>query len=378
MNKPRIILLLLISLLVGSCSTGKKSFERGNYYSAVIQSIERLRSNPDSKKAKQTLKAAYPYAVETLTTEIDNLINSNDQFKYAEIVSRYEKINSMADEIRRSPAARSLKLDIREYTSQLTGAREKAAEEAYQAAEELMKKGDRLSAREAYYLYESANQHVANYRDVDTKMDQARILATLVVIVEKIPVPGIYKVNSDFFQNEVVAYLSDKLGNNFVLFLDPKEAKQLGHADHILIMQFDDFVVGSTHDKDVVNNLVSKDSVKVGTATIAGQKVDVFDKVKANYTVHTREVISSGILDVKIVDAVSNKVLNNKKIPGEYVWGTKWSSYNGDKRVLDAEQLKLSRKNPGMPPPPQELFLEFTKPIYDQTRSYLYNFYKQY
>ncbi len=368
----------MFALVMSSCSSGKKSFERGNYYDAVIKSIHRLRSNPDNKKAKQTLKAAYPFALETLTTEIDNLLNSNEQFKYAGIVERYDKINAMADEIRHSPGARSLKLDIKEYTTQLTGAREKAALEAYQAADVLLKNGDRLSAREAFYLYENANQYMANYRDTKEKMDIARELATLAVIVESISVPGLYKINSELFHNQIISYLSEKLNNNFILLLNPEEAKQFGRADHILVMQFDNFVVGVTHDKEVEKNLVSKDSVKVGSATISGQKVDVFDKVKASYTIYTREVISSGILDVKIVDAVSNKVLNNKKFPGEFVWGTKWSAYNGDKRALNAEQLKLSKRKPAMPPPPQELFLEFTKPIYDQTRSYLYNFYRQY
>jgi len=361
-----------------SCSTGKKSLEKGDYYNAVIKSIDRLRSNPDNKKARQTLKAAYPYAVETLTTEINNLMLSNEPFKYAGVVDRYEKINTMAEEVRRSPAARSLKLDVEEYTTQLSAAREKAALEAYKAADKLMEKGDRLAAREAFYLYENANNYVANYRDVLDKMDEAEAMATLVVIVEPIHVPGLYKINSDFFHNQIITKLSDRLRNNFVLFTDPEEAKNIGHADQILIMQFDDFIVGATRDKEVVQNLVSKDSVKTGTATIDGKKVDVFDKVNASYITHTREIISSGILDVKIVDAKTNTILENRKFPGEFVWGTDWASYNGDKRALNADQLKMSRKRPAMPPPPQELFLEFTKPIYDQTQSFLYNTYRRY
>ncbi len=377
MSKNKIIILLVLSLVMSSCSSGKKSFERGNYYEAVIKSIERLRSNPDNKKARQTLKDAYPFAVETLTTEIDNLLNSNEQFKYAGIVDRYEKINSMADEIRRSPAARSLKLDIREYTTQLTGAKEKAATEAYDAAGILLNKGDRESAKEAHFLYNTARQYVSNFRDVISKMDIAREIATLVVVVEDISVPGLYKINSEFFQSQIISYLADKQANNFILFLNPKDAKGMNRVDQVVLMQFDNFVVGSTHDKEVIKDLVSKDSVKVGSATIDGQKVDVFDKVKASYSVHTRELISSGILDVKIIDANSEKLIGNKKFPGKFVWGTEWASYNGDKRALNSQQLKLSKSKPSFPPPPQELFLEFTKPIFNQTKSYLNNYYRK-
>ena len=90
-----------------------------------------------------------------------------------------------------------------------------------------------------------------------------------------------YKINSDFFHNQIITNLSDRLKKEFILFVDPDEAKQFGRADHILVMQFDDFVVGATHDKEVIKNLVSKDSVKTGTATIEGKKVDVVGAISS-------------------------------------------------------------------------------------------------
>jgi hypothetical protein len=344
----------------------------------VIKAIERLRSNPDNKNARQTLKDAYPLAIETLTSEIDNLLVGNEPFKYAGIVERYERINSMADEVRHSPAARSLKLDIREYPVQLSEAKKKAAEEAYQAAENLLSRRDRNSAREAYYLYEKAFLYVKDYKDTLEKMEQAENLATMFVVVEDIPVPGLYKLNSDFFQSQIIAHLSDKHAKNFIVFVDQEESKNLERVDQVVMMQFDDFIIGSTKDKEVVKELTSKDSVKVGTATVDGRKVDVYDRVKASFSLHTRQVISSGLLDVKVIDVATEKLLANQKFPGEYGWVTEWASYNGDKRALNNEQLKLSRKKPLMPPPPQDLFLEFTKPMFNQTSSFLNSFYRKY
>lgn len=378
MNKTKTIILFFLAMAICSCSTGKKSLEKGNYYQAVIKAVERLRSNPDSKNAKQTLKDAYPLAVETLISEIDNLMAAKADFKYAGVVDRYEKINSMAAEIRRSPAARSLKLDMQEYPTQLAGAKSKAALEAYNAGEELLAKGDRLSAREAFYLFETANKYEKNYRDIDQKMNLAREQATLYVVVEDIAVPGLYKINSDFFQSQMISNLSNRHAKDFIVFMNPDEAKNLNRADQVIMMRFDNFVVGSSRDKDVVKEITSKDSVKVGTATVGGKKVDVFNRVKATYTTHSRQIISSGLLDVKVINTSNEKLLGNKKFPGEFVWITEWASYNGDKRALSPGQLKLTKIKPPMPPPPQELFLEFTKPIYDQTKSYLNNFYRKY
>lgn len=378
MIKHKISSLLIIALLLGSCSSGRKSLERGNYYQAVITAVERLRSSPDNKKARNTLKEAYPLALETLTTEIDNLLAGNSQFKYAEIVDRYEKIGSMAEEIRRSPAARSLKLKTTEYPEQLAGAREKAALEAYLAAELLLEKGDRQSAKEAFYLFGNANNYVNNFRDANEKMDLAREIATLIVVVEDIAVPGLYKINSDFFRNQIISLLSERRSNDFILFASQEEARQFSRVDHVILMKFDDFVVGSSRDKEVIQELTSKDSVKVGTATIEGKKVDIYNKVKASFTQHTRQVRSSGLLDVKIIDTATDKLLANNKFPGEYIWQTEWASYNGDKRALNSQQIKMASGKPLSAPSPQELFLEFTRPIFNKTGSWLNGFYQKF
>ena len=162
----------------------------------------------------------------------------------------------------------------------------------------------------------------------------------------------------------------------FVEFYSPEAAKKLPYVDEILMMEFDDFVVGSTYDKDSEKEFTSKDSVKTGSATIKGQKVDVFDRVKAKLTIHRREVVSTGVLAVQIVDARTNKPKATQKFPGTYTWYTEWANYNGDGRALNQQQLEMCKRKPLMPPPPQDLFLDFTKPIYEQLKGFLNNYYK--
>jgi hypothetical protein len=89
-------------------------------------------------------------------------------------------------------------------------------------------------------------------------------------------------------------------------------------------------------------------------------------------------VSSSGTLQVKILDAYNKKILENKVFPGSFVWQTEWASYNGDQRALSKEQLDLCQKKPEAPPAPQDLFFEFTRPIFDQTRSFLRSYYRRF
>jgi len=373
--------IVLVIALVGSmlgCSTGKKSLQKGNYADAVFKSVERLRGNPESKNARATLKNAYPLAVSTLESEIDNILISNDPTKYNVVARKYELLNRMADEIRRSPAARQLIPNPKTYTAQLTAAKDKAAEEAYGNGVRLLKDGDRLQARDAYYAFQTCLQYNPKYKDARHLMLEAKEIATLKVLVEPISVPGRYKLNSDFFYNDILSYLSQDKALEFVRMINSKEASRYREVDQILVMQFYDFQVGGTKDESKEKEYTSRDSVKTGSATINGQKVDVYDKVRATLVTNKRIISSGGTLEVKILDGYNKKVLENRKFPGTFLWETQWAKYNGDQRALTKEQLDLCKQKPASPPPPQDLFYEFTKPIYSQTSGFLRSYYRRF
>lgn len=63
---------LVAMLVLDGCNSGKKAFERGNYYEAVLKSVSRLRKNPDHRKSKETLRKSYPLALQTLEKKVKN------------------------------------------------------------------------------------------------------------------------------------------------------------------------------------------------------------------------------------------------------------------------------------------------------------------
>ncbi|MBK6977364.1 MAG: hypothetical protein IPH28_09930 [Cytophagaceae bacterium] len=89
-------------------------------------------------------------------------------------------------------------------------------------------------------------------------------------------------------------------------------------------------------------------------------------------------MISRGLLSMEIYDYRTNKTLLREQLPGEFVWTNKWSSFNGDERALTKEELNESRMKEELPPPPQQLLIEFCKPIYDQFTSRVKRFYDKY
>lgn len=382
MRKILPLLSLFIGLIIISCSSGEKALEKGDYYQAVIKSINRLRSNPSKEKARQIVAKAYPLAVNWYNKQIQQTKSSNIPLKWSRIVSNYQTLNNLAREIDRCPAAKEMIPVPNYYINELEDAKHQAAPECYIAGMEALNRGTREDAKRAFRHFMNANNYVPNYKDVVEMMDKAHYMATLKVVIEQIPLPSLrFKLSADFFQDQVDRFLGQQLKREFVRFYSPQEAQQekLEFPDQILRIQFMDFVVGETHETSKEEIVVSADSVKVGTVTLKdGEKVPVYNKVKAKLTTHRREVISKGLLSLEIIKFQNKHVLMNNRLPGEFVWFTQWGHFNGDERALTPEELKLCNSEPVPALPPQELFTEFTRPIYTQLTESLRSFYNRY
>lgn len=375
----RLIAFCLI-ILVLACSSGKQAYERGEYLEAVMKSVGRLRQNPDHSKSKEALKAAYPLAVEFYQTQAQNEINSNSPYKWKNAIQSYSAINSMYESIRTCPGClKAVKAPVNFY-GEIGPLKEKAAEESYNAGITLMMKGNREDAKKAFFSFQDVQNFVPGYKDVIEYVAKSKYDATLKVVVEQIPVPARYNLSGGFFQDKIEEFLHTNYPDKgFVKFYTPQEARvlNLAAADQILKIQFDDFSVGNSVLKEK-EETVTKDSVKVGEAKFEGKTVPVYNTVKAKLTTYSKELNSNGLLSMIVVDGKTNAILTHRKFNGEYVWVSRWARFNGDDRALTDKQLAMCKAKETSPPIAQDLFLEFTKPIYNQLVPAVQSFYQNY
>ncbi len=377
----KLYVFLAVLIFCGACSSGKKAYETGNYYEAVMQAVQRLRQNPNHNKSQETLRVSYPLAVQTLEQEARNRLASNAPFKYRSVLRSYQAINNMNEQIRRAPGALAVISNPVDYFSKIPEMKQLAAEECYAAGLDALERNTREDAKNAYMLFRDTQEFIPGYKDVMAKLDESLFKATLKVQVDQIPVPTIYNISANFFQDKVEEYLHTQYQSNpFVRFYTAQEveSENLPYVDHYLRIMFDDFTVGETH---LVQNTetFTKDSVVVGEVAMPdGSKQQVYNTVSAKMTTWHKEVISRGLVRMEVFDARSNAVLSHNKFPGEFVWFSEWGSFNGDERALSDYQLKISQLNEVPPPPPQDLFIEFTRPIYNQLLPAINNFYRNY
>ena len=96
MRKLSLIVVVAIIGTMWSCSSSKKSFESGNYYGSVMQSVEKLRKNPNHKKSREILGQAYPMAVDFYVSQVNRMKDSNSITQLRTPVST-QPIPSIAD-----------------------------------------------------------------------------------------------------------------------------------------------------------------------------------------------------------------------------------------------------------------------------------------
>ena len=374
-----LLLLCVAALFVASCGSSKKSLQRGEYYTATMEAVKQLRSNPDNRKQQQVLLDAYSLAQEISLRNIQNAFDANAANKYTIAADEYRALNRIADAIYTCPGALRVVPQPAQYTRELSDILPMAAEESYNLAERQLQLNTIHGARQAYMLFVKADEYVSGYRDVHDKIAQALYLATLKVVVQRPATPKNYQLTADFFFNNLMAQMAQVTSNRFIRFYTPEEAskERLTHPDQYLVLDFDDFTVGAMREAKSTVPL-SRDSVLVGTTTVNGKSQNVYGTVKAELTTFTREVVSQGTLSVKITNAATNRIEEHRSFGGKYVWTNEWATYKGDERALTDKQKKMTNTEPVMPPPQQNLFVEFTKPIFNQTVTFVKNYYSKY
>ncbi|MFD1314137.1 hypothetical protein [Namhaeicola litoreus] len=370
---------LMVFLL--SCSSPQKMLDQGNYYQAVIMSVEKLKSNPNNEKAKATLKASYPYAVNDFIDKLEKEGVLNSQFRNTNQLYLYGQLNDLYEKIAQSPAAMNSVENPKKYYTEYNRLLPLAAEEQYAEGERLLSLGGRDNAKAAYGFYEKADQFVPGYKNVNEQLNLSFELALLKVYTIFEPIQSrTYELSAETFYQQVKNTLQRIEQERFVRFVY-NEGNTNGPQQEInqnLVIRFEDFVVGETHTREKIEE-VSRDSVKIGETKLDnGRTKEVYGTVAAELTNFHIEVSSRGLVHLNIEDLDVNRNLVNEDLPGQYVWFHDWATYQGDKRALNDLQWNLCQNRYAQPIPPQQMFVEFTKPIYAQVDDRLRRFYANY
>ena len=376
MQQSHSLLLSICFLFFLGCSSSKNQFEKGNYEKAVELAIKKLRKKPTNKKQLATLKAAYGYAVKVTDQKIIQYKASQERFKWDRVIIQYKRMQDIYMGLLKCPGCLTVVSPV-DYQQPLNNALTKGAVVYVEEGKKSLNTKTKASGREAYRQFIKAKNYQENYTGIDRLLTEARIAGTEVIGVSSIPVrsKGL-ELNSAFFLQQLVQTLNE-LNYFFADFraMD-KLMEQKLVPNYVVDLSFDDYYIGQTYLKETRETVV-RDSVKVGVVTDSlGVKTAVYGKVEADVQRFEKTIESGGLLNIAILDTALETVLYQEKLPSTYQWINDWATYQGDKRALTKDELRLTREKELLPPPPQELFYAFTRPLFNQTAGILQDRYR--
>jgi tetratricopeptide (TPR) repeat protein len=373
--RNRYWLLIAPILFILSCKSGEKLYNKGRYDQAVQAFVKKLQKHPQHTTSLQLLPLAYAQSQHQHEDKVNGYLASDNPLKWEYVRQEYRTLQNLYDIIHTSPASLAV-VSPKDYRSAITGAQENAAEVRYQRGVELLKKEDKESGRRAYDEFVAALQLINNYRNSAELRDESFNRGVVNVVISELEVSAPYfQFSADQFRDILIRDLQQRNINRFVQFTDERIARSNNlQADELLQLRFYDFVIGQTY-VDRSQRDVSKEIVTGSYKDTSGKVINRYETVKATIYVTRASVVSKGALDYQLVDVASNKIIRSSRLPGSYTWINQFGTFKGDKRALSDEDKSLIGGNDIPPPPPQDLFMLFTKPIYDQLAGDMQSFY---
>lgn len=373
--KNVIYILFVMAILAVGCATGRKAYLKGDYLKSTTQALNRLQQKPTDKTSKDILHFAYPELLKYEQNKINTFKTSSDPLRWEKAMESYTTLNGVYDHIQRTPGAKKM-VDAKSFSQEYEEARRNAAEMSYQEGLKDMNSNNRDVLKRAYRHFQHALALRPDHTDAGKQRDLVHDKLMVYVVVQPIPMhSAALSLSNAFFEQQMMEYFRKYAGNEFVKFYSTDEKPK--YADHYLVMRFDDFAVGQMmiHEKEEERSA----QVVIGkTQVTKDSAVNVYGTVKAKVRLFHKTLSSGGLLDVKIVNAENNSIISQQKFSGTFVWEDRWGTYMGDERALTKEDKGYMNRRETMPPPPQQLFIEFTKPIYGQTTNFVDNFYKKF
>jgi len=367
-------------ILIYSCKSASKSYQKGDYTEAIERGVKKLQKDPSDYETRDLVQKSYTYTVNEHEDQIRMLANSKSDNRFDRIYQEYVALQNLYNTIHQYPEATRL-IKAKDYSESVETYRDKAAEVHIEKAEKWKNEGTKEAYREAYKEYATA----VNYRPDDFELrkqrDTAYDHAVVKVILSPIQNMGGYQYGSSYqlqnFQKDIVRTLSYNMNNDFVKFYSEYEARSKDvEPDQVMELNLSRISIGQPNDiktsREVTKQVVVKeivfreDSVKKEYGT-----------VKANITTTKRTLLSQGDLFITVRDTKGRTIWNDR-FTGQHKWETQFTNYTGDERALsDTDKTALNQKN-ATPPTEDQVMDELLKQIQSDLSYRLRNYYTRY
>lgn len=369
---------VLFLLLLVSCRSAEKLYNRGDYDAAVELASKKLAKKPGNKELIQIVRDAYRFAVEDHESRIRNLEISSSDLRYEKILSEYSSLQRLYDAIRRSPTAYDV-VQPMDYSSYLQTYREEAGNVREFRGDDLMAQNTKNSFREAYYEYQKALALKPGDLVLKQKMDEAYSAAVIQVSIQPLSRFGLqyaqYSYDYGQFDQDMLRYLNSHRQGAFLNFYGMSQPGV--RADFAVELRFSDVNIGRYNDqretREVSKKVVSKEIVH-GKDSVSYEYITV----KAKITVTTRRLQANALLQATAREVETNRRVWSDTYRGDYNWVATFATYTGDERALSDEDKRMINSREAFPPDNDQIIRIIMQEIRSKTECGISDFFNRY
>ena len=385
---------ILILLMIGACARvsshfsymkAKNKYRSGDYFDAVISSLEALKIRSTNKKALELFDVAAREAYIVFDREIDNELRKIDP-NWERVVSLYNLLISLSEELSicQIPSVRviylSIGIDGRDYRSELDGVISRAAEYHYVKGVELSSTDDRDALKESAYHFKSSLSYVPDFKDAEVlyKSSRQRALKSISITpfdnkVNKKKYSGISSQISDrietmlFNDNDFIEFINLVDRSKIDEVINEQKLSESGLVDEQeidigKILGISEMVYGSLVRLDVSRVVPLKYTQEIEKDVIVDhnivtdadgkeKKEPIYGTVKAKVAYHSIKKDATISVSCKVVDVETAEIIFTKTYDIEHSFKKAWAIHkSGDKRAHDFKTKVLVKLGPQTAP----------------------------
>jgi len=345
----------LISILLFSCQSIKKSFESRDYDSVIYQFTQKKKVTDEEISM---FEKAYKAALDRDKERILNLKTINKGERWEEIFDLYTAINNRQNNVLRVLPVyytNGSKADIEIFglSAALEESRQNAAQSYYDQGLRLLNSGLKSSVRQSLDYFSASKKFYINYKDVNELMEQALSKGKnyVLLIVEKNPsllLPPSFEQN--ILDNVKLTQKDDWVN------IDYKQ-KQNANYDYVVKLNLYNIIVSPDALKEIHTDeektiedgwqyvLDSKGNVKRDSL---GNDIKVPKYTKI--TCHVKEIRMNKTAqifgDVTVYEAQTKDYIKNQKCTGNATFDYSYFQINGNRNALSNATLQKLNNQP--------------------------------
>ena len=362
--------ILISSLLLISfgCSPIKKinnNVVSGEYDKAINKTISELKKIKNKKKKIQyelILKDIYNRAVVNSKDKISRFKKDGNPEFFDDIYFEYDKLIKRQNKLKNLSSER-LNFNFENYDSELINFRYKTSDYFLKISNSFISNNNKFDYRKAYNYLTVIESINPNYLDT-----RSLIKLCLVKGKDYILLNVLNESKSVLFEDLEKDILNIKgydLNSTWKSFFTKNDSFE-GTYDFYIDLAFKSFIISPERliqkegfsEKNIVDGLTYKldDEGNVMKDSLGNDiKVDKLIKISVKSIESIQSKSAKVLAEIRFIDKKKN-IIDKFPLESEFWFRNRFLEYDGDKRVLTKEQIKLS-KNRFMPFPPDEVLI---------------------